>query len=122
MFLKFEGIGVKRPPLIYVDAETRNIVSVNKWASVLLGKSKEELIGSNFFFWIDKTGNSYAIVEEILDSFKKKESYRGFVKGIRNEDFFWVEISSTYMPSTNEFSIVLNEPSEMDLKKLLKTS
>lgn len=121
MYIKFEALGIKRSPLLYVSAENREITMVNKWASILFDMSKEKLVGKNFFFWIDKENTDYETIEQLTNNvFKEKRNWRGFVRGLRGDDFFWVELSSTYMPATDEFSIVLNEPSELDLQKLLK--
>jgi len=123
MYIKFEAMGIKRSPLLYVSADNREITMANKWASVLFNLPKEKLIGKNFFFWIDKQHTDFDTIQQLTDDvFKKKRNWRGFVRGIRGDDFFWVELSATYMPDNNEFSIVLNEPSELDLERLLKES
>jgi len=119
MYIKFEALEIKRSPLLYVDANTKEITMANKWATILFDLPKEELIGKNFFFWIDKEHTDFEVIEQLTEIFKKKNNWRGFVRGIRGDDFFWVEVSCTYMSANNQFSIVLNEPSELDLKKLL---
>ncbi len=119
MYIKFEALGIKRSPLLYVSAKTREITMTNKWASILFNLPKEELIGKNFFFWIDKENTSFDSIEQLTNNvFKEKRNWRGFIRGIRGDDFYWVELSSTYIPTTDEFSIVLTEPSELDLKRL----
>lgn len=122
MYIKFEELGIKRSPLLYVSAETKEITMVNKWASILFDDSKENLIGRNFFFWMDKKNDSIGFIEEMAKNiFKNRINWRGFVKGVRRNKSYWVELSATYIPSNKEFSIVLNEPSELDLKKLLES-